>query len=96
MSSATLGAHEIVRHIYSDEQSRKDFLEKVSKDWYNRDYHVYLWLYFPVPVPWHRTTYILGHHFPIPPVVWKRLTDLLGGPLLEERGEWRFVSEMIP
>ena len=51
MSTATLGAHEIVRHVYPDEQSRKDFLEKVGKDWYNRDYHVYLWLYLPSPCP---------------------------------------------
>lgn len=51
MSTATLGAHEIVRHIYPDEQSQKDFLEKAGKDWYNRDYHVYLWLYRLCPCP---------------------------------------------
>jgi hypothetical protein len=44
MSRVVLGAHEVVRHAFPDDNERKEFLETVSKDWYNPDYHVYLWL----------------------------------------------------
>ena len=47
MSDVVLGSHEVVRHVFPDDQEREEFLQRVSKDWYNPDYHVYLWLYVP-------------------------------------------------
>jgi len=44
MSSATLGAHEIVKHVYPDPLTGKEFLERASGDWYTAGYRVYLWL----------------------------------------------------
>ena len=45
MSDVVLGSHEVVRHVFPDDQEREEFLQRVSKDWHNPDYHVYLWLY---------------------------------------------------
>ena len=52
MSDVVLGAHEVVRHLFPDDQEREQFLQRLSRDWYNPDYHVSLWLYVPlIPDP---------------------------------------------
>ena len=47
-ATVTLAAHEICKIAYPDPVELQQFLERASRDWYNPDYHVYLWLYVPL------------------------------------------------